>query len=208
MPRALVNTQLLRLLGVSDVLAAQFTEPLRAACEKFEINTPERVAMFMGQVLHESGRLSHVKESLFYSTPERIMVVFPSRVKTLAEAKKLTKAPQALANRVYSGRLGNGAIDTNDGWAFIGRGLIQLTGRDNYTAAEKALGFPYSWTPWIVSDPEHAALTAAWFWASHDCNRLADERNLTEITRRINGPALLGLVERRELTRAALHAMG
>lgn len=202
-----VNTQSLKAMGVAPEQVQMFKEPLQAACALFQIDTPARVACFLAQAVHESDKFKHLQENLFYSSPERIMTIFPSRVKTLDEAKNLTRSPRELANRVYSGRLGNGDMASEDGWNFRGRGLFQLTGRDNYKAVEIALGHPYSTQPELVGMPSHAALTAAWYWHSNGCNELADSRQFSLITKRINGPAMLGHDVRMTLYTQAVNAL-
>jgi putative chitinase len=179
-------------------------EPLRASCAKFKINTPRRLAAFLANLSHESAGLTVLQENLFYTTPERIMAVFPSRVKTLEIARPLARNPRALANFVYSGRLGNGGIESDEGWMYRGRGGFQLTGKTNYLEAGMALDRPYLTQPELVALPFDACETSAWFWASRGCNELADGQMLEAITRRINGPALLGHKHRVELYHKAI----
>ena len=184
--------------GIGPAQARQFEAALAYACDRFEITTPVRQAAFISQCAHESGGLVHCEESLYYTTPERIRAMWPRRVPSLADAASLCRKPQALANRVYASRNGNGDEASGDGWAYRGRGLIQLTGRANYLAAQAATSEPYASDPDLVVQPAHAALTAAWFWAAGGCNALADASNIEAITRVINGPALAGLADRRQ----------
>lgn len=193
--------------GLHPTQARAFADPLAAACARFGIDTPRRVAGFVAQCRVESADFTRLEEGLFYTTPARIRAVFPSRVKSEADAATLARNPRALANRVYAGRLGNGDEASGDGWAYRGRGLIQLTGRDNYAAAAAACGKLYLERPDLVAQPEDACLTAAWFWASAGLNALADTRNWDGITRRVNGPAMLHKAERAAATLAALEAL-
>lgn len=193
--------------GIAPTQARAFADPLAAACARFNIDTPQRVAGFIGQCVVESVGFTRLEEGLFYTTPERIRSVFPSRVPSLAVAATLARNPRALANRVYAGRLGNGDEASGDGWAYRGRGLIQLTGRDNYAAAAAGCGKLYLERPDLVAQPEDAALTAAWFWSSAGLNALADTRNWDGITRRVNGPAMLHKAERTAATLEALEAL-
>jgi putative chitinase len=156
----------------------------------------------------ESTGFTALEEGLWYSTPERLLRVFPSRVKSLAHAATLVRNPKGLANCVYAGRLGNGNEASGDGWAFRGRGLIQLTGRDNYAAAAAGCGKLYLERPDLVAKPEDACLTAAWFWSAGGLNALADRQDWDGITRRVNGPAMLHQAERVAATLAALEALG
>lgn len=194
-----VTVSLLVGAGVSAPLARDFAVPLQNACERFAIDTQRRISHFLAQAIHESNGFRSVVENLNYSSPERICAVFPGRIKTLAEARELVRNPRMLANRVYSGRLGNGSIESGDGWKFIGRGLFQLTGKANYEAASRWLYRPYTEQPDLVCQPEDAALTSAWFWDRNRCNGFAAADNCRGVTRMINGAALLGLEERTAL---------
>lgn len=183
--------------GVSPTQARLYVDPLSEAMQRFGITTRARVAAFIAQVAHESANFTRVEESLYYTTPERIRKMWPSRVPSLADAARLTRSPQALANRVYANRLGNGDESSGDGWRYRGRGLIQLTGRSNYHVAGDALGAEYLARPELVAQPRDACLTAAWFWASIDGNTLADSGLIDSLTRRINGEAMAGADDRR-----------
>ena len=173
----------------------KFYNPLNLACKRFGISG-KRKAAFLAHCSVESSGFTQLQENLFYTTPERILKVFPSKVKTLAAAKLLVRNPQALANIVYAGKLGNGPASSGDGWRYAGKGLFQLTGKDNYAEAGKALGQPYVARPELLLEPEHAALTAAWFWAKTGCNEAIDRGDFSSTTRRINGPAQLHVEER------------
>lgn len=183
--------------GVAPSQARLFAQPLAEACQRFAINTPARVAAFLAQTAHESANFTRTEESLYYTTPERIRAMWPKRVPTLQDAAALCRNPQRLANRVYANRLGNGDEASGDGWAYRGRGLIQLTGRANYKVAGDALGVNYTGAPNLVAMPHDAALSAGWFWASIHGNDLADAALIDELTKRINGPAMVGADERR-----------
>lgn len=192
--------------GIAPTQARVFAEPLSAACARFAIHTPARIAAFLGQCSMESAGFTRLEENLFYTTPERIRAVFPSRVKSLADAAQLTRNPQALANRVYAGRLGNGDEASGDGWRYRGRGLVQLTGRDNYVAAADALALQLVTNPEQVAEPAAACMTAAWFWHARKLNILADSAQWDAITRAVNGPAMLHAAQRRQMTEDAIGA--
>ncbi len=192
--------------GIAPTAARVFADPLAAACGHFDIGTPARQAAFVSQCAHESADFTRLEESLYYRTPERIRVMWPTRVPSLSEAAKLCGKPQALANRVYCNRNGNGDESSGDGWTYIGRGLIQLTGRANYLAAESAIGEPYKSSPELVAKPAHACMTAAWYFAAAGCNPLADASNIDAITRKINGPAMAGAPNRRQKYEEAARA--
>ena len=153
-----------------------WTRALDEAMDRFEINTPHRTAAFLAQIAHESGDFRRLVESLNY-TGSRLMKVWPKRFATLEKANEYARQPEKLANYVYAKRLGNGDVDSGDGWRYRGRGLIQLTGRANYQSAGRALSRPFEAQPELLEEPEGAALTAAHFWQSRGLNELADDRN-------------------------------
>lgn len=183
--------------GVAPTSARLFLDPLNAAFERFEITTPERMAGFLAQAMHESMDFTHLEENLYYTRPERITQIFRA-VPDVAAAVPLTRNPRALANRVYANRLGNGDEASGDGWKYRGRGLFQLTGKENYLNAMLALDRDYLENPDLVALPDDAALTAAWYWHINGLNELADQKLIDAITKRVNGPAMLGARERRE----------
>jgi putative chitinase len=190
----------LQTLGIDP----KWEEPLRAAFDKYEINTPKRQAVFIGQCAHESANFTKLEENLNYS-PERLTKVWPSRFPDLASANKYAYNPQALANKVYAGRLGNN--QENDGWKYHGRGLIQLTGRENYERCGSSLGVDLIGNPDWLLDSKYAALSAGWFWNKKGLNELADQQEHGMITKRING-GTHGLDDRLQKTTKALAALG
>ncbi|MFU2621702.1 glycoside hydrolase family 19 protein, partial [Pseudomonas aeruginosa] len=167
--------------------------------ERFGITAPVRVAAFLAQVGHESSQLTRLVENLNYSA-RGLAATWPSRYrgadgKPNALALNLARHPQAIANNTYASRNGNGDDASGDGWRYRGRGLLQITGRLNYRAAGAGLGLPLEAEPELLEQPEFAALSAAWWWASHGLNELADRGEFAAITRRING-GTNGLEER------------
>lgn len=192
--------------GVNPAQAKRFGEPMAGAMALHDILTKEQRAGFIAQCLLESGMLVRLEENLFYTTPERLLKVWPSRFTNVEQAKLYTRNPQALANYVYANRNGNGDEASGDGWRFRGRGLFQLTGRDNYRAASVGIGLAsaYIHRPDMVAEPSDAALTAAWFWTSRGCNAAMLEGNIDRTTRIINGPAMLHSKERAALYHQAL----
>ena len=185
--------------GMAPTQARQFADPLATACARFGINTPARLAGFIAQCRVESAEFTRLEEDLRYRKPERLLQVFPSRVRSLDDAARLIAGgPKAIANRVYAGKIGNGDEASGDGWRYRGRGLKQLTGRANYGDAAEALGRPYLEQPDLVALPEDACLTAAWYWHTAKCNILADSAQWDAITRAVNGPGMLLAAERRQ----------
>lgn len=194
--------------GVHPTQAKLFSEPLKAAMALFAIDTPTRQAAFIAQCLIESAKFTRLEENLYYTTPERIRAVFPSRVLSLPDAATLARNPEALANRVYANKNGNGDEASGDGWLYRGRGLFQLTGRANYANASQGAGLQdqYLIYPERVAKPSDACLTAAWYWWDNDCNELIDSGNFDATTRKINGPAMMHRHERAEAFDDALRA--
>lgn len=187
---------------------------LSAAAARFEIDSAPRIASFLAQTGHESGQFNRLVESLVYSTPQRLMTVWPKRFPTLASAAPYVRNEQRLANFVYANRMGNGDAQSGDGYKYRGRGLIQVTGRSNYQGCGKALGLDLLNDPDLLLQPRNAALSAGWFWSSRGLNALADDRtddndleDFTAITKAING-GTQGLKERFALFKAVESKLG
>ena len=175
-------------------------EPLTNTFSKFEINTPNRQAAFIGQCGHESNNFRTLEENLYYSA-NALMRVWPSRFPDNDVAEKYANKPEKIANKVYAGRMGN--TEDGDGWKYHGRGLIQLTGKDNYTRCGEALGIDLVNNPDLLLEPEFAAASAGWFWRKHGLNQLADLGDWVAITKRING-GIHGIDDRVARTNKAL----
>jgi putative chitinase len=195
-PVAMVSVELLRIACPTTAREelAIYVEPIRKACARFEINTIRRVAAFIAQQAHESAGFTKFSESLNY-TAARLCQVWPGRFPTVAAAKPYARNPEKLANKVYGGRMGNGAEASGDGWRFRGRGPLQLTGRDNWTRFAKAMEMKLEEALAYGSTPEGGVMAAAWFWETNDINRLADTPSVADETRRING-GTTGLADR------------
>lgn len=152
---------------------------------------------FLGQVLHESAGLTRFSENLNYSA-ERLCKVWPSRFHTIADARPYERNPEALANKVYGGRMGN--TEPGDGWRYRGRGPIQLTGKDNYRAVGDLMGQDLVSLPELMEQPRYALEAAIAWWE----DRIPDSMlgDTEKVSRRVNG-GLIGLADRIELTHAA-----
>jgi len=165
--------------------------------QKFQINTPLRLAHFLAQCGHESGGFKATQENLNYSA-KGLRGIFGRYFPTDALAEQYQRKPEMIASRVYGGRMGNGAEPTKEGYKFRGRGYIQLTGKDNYTAFGKAINEDVISNPDLVSS-KYALLSAAWFFSKNGLHRMADEGSsdavVTKITRRVNG-GTIGLSDR------------
>jgi putative chitinase len=165
-------------------IEGKWFEPLQETFEKYQINTAKRQACFIGQCMHESGGFKFLKENLNYSA-KALMATWPSRFPDADTAEKYARQPEMIANKVYSGRMGN--TEDGDGAKYIGRGLIQLTGKDNYRAFGEAIGEDLVANPQLVEQPRYAALSAGWFFNKRNLNALADVIDIETMTIRING---------------------
>jgi putative chitinase len=188
----LISPQRLRLFA-PKCDASGLAPALSAACVAWNITPPRRLPHFLGQISHESSGFTRMVENLNYSA-KRLTEVWPNRFPTLEAATPYARNPEALANKTYGGRMGN--TEPGDGWKYIGRGLIQLTGRANYKLYGELLGLPLEEDPNLAHWPEPAARIAAAFWSRNNLNALADKDDLTAITRKING-GTAGLADRR-----------
>lgn len=181
---------------VDAVTADKWADAIQATCDKFEINTPERQAGFIAQLAHESGIFKFVKENLNYSD-KALLAVFPKYFNA-ENVQSYARQPEKIANRVYGNRMGNGDEASGDGFKYCGRGLIQLTGKDNYKRFSDAVGVDFVSNPELVEQPEYACLSAGWFWSVNGLNKLADAKDILGMTKRING-GTIGLDHRTEL---------
>lgn len=185
----------------------KYLAPLNNLLPAFEINTPLRAAHFIAQLAHESGCFHNVRENLNYSA-EGLRQVFRKYFPSVELAGEYARKPEKIANRVYANRMGNRDEASGDGWKFRGRGLIQLTGRDNYRRCGDAIGINLEEIPDLVADnPKVAVQAAGWFWESNNLNQYADLDNIEDITREING-GLNGLKERKDFLEKAKRVLG
>ncbi|MDH0120852.1 glycoside hydrolase family 19 protein [Stutzerimonas stutzeri] len=189
--RPLTEQQLQQILPNARPVAGVFVPALNRAMTRFRIDSQVRRSAFLAQVGHESGHLRRLVENLNYSAAG-LAATWPRRYRAADGqpndlARRLERQPERIANHVYANRLGNGSVESGDGWRYRGRGLIQLTGRANYRACGAAIGADLVSHPELLEQPEWAALSAAWFWASSGLNELADAGRFEDITRRING---------------------
>ena len=208
--------ELLKAAGVKS--PESWASAVESALARFEITSQKQVAAWIAQTAHESGGYVLLQENLNYSA-DGMAAIWPNRFAILGPDKKpikkdgknqpnkfalaLHRKPEMIANVVYSARMGNGPIESGDGWKFRGRGLKQLTGKTNYTKCGEGLGMDLISKPDLLLQPQYAALSAAWFWAENKCGPLADAGDFVGLTKRING-GTIGLQDRQKRYEAVL----
>jgi len=174
----------------------------------YDINTPQRIAAFIAQCAHESGGFTALKENLNYRA-ETLRKIFPKYFPTDELARQYASMPnrqEAIANLVYANRMGNGGPETGDGWRYCGRGLIQLTGKNNYQAFADSIETPVEQIPEYLATFEGAAQSACWFWETNNLNKWADKQDILTLTKRING-GTIGLEDRKKHYEHCLHVL-
>ncbi len=207
--------------GVKQATAQKWVDAVAAACQEFNIDTPQRIAGFLSQCAHESGGFERLQENLNYSAdgmagiwPKRFAVLGPDGKPVKKDGKNqpnkfalaLHRKPEMIANVVYSGRMGNGPTESGEGWKYRGRGLKQLTGKTNHSNCSKGLGVDLVDNPDLLLEPIYAARSAAWFWATNNCNSFADSGDIEGLTRRING-GLIGIEDRKKRYASAMRSL-
>ena len=173
---------------------AEWYQALINNLPQYEINTPERVAGFIAQCAHESGGFKRLKENLNYKW-ESLRRVFPKYFPTDDVAQEYAHKPEQIANRIYGSRMGNGDESSGDGFRYCGRGLIQLTGRNNYTKFAESIHMAVEEVPTLLETYDGAVKSACWFWSSNNLNQWADAGDILTMTKRING-GTIGLEDR------------
>ena len=197
----MLESQLLS-LGIDG----KWLEPLKETFEKYNIDTSKRQASFIGQCMHESAGFKLLEENLNYSA-KALMATWPSRFTSEEVANQYARNPEKIANKVYGGRMGNADESSGEGWLYRGRGIKQLTGKENYERCGSGLGVDLVSNPDLLLDPKYAALSAGWFWNKHGLNDLADKSDIETMTKRING-GLIGLDDRKAKIAKALSVLG
>jgi putative chitinase len=180
-----------------------------ALCEilpDYDIDTVPRVAAFLAQCAHESGGFRAIKENLNYKA-ESLCKVWPRYFPSIDIARQYAQQPEKIANRAYANRMGNGPEESGDGWKFCGRGLIQLTGKDNYTRYAQSTEQSLDEASEHLTTFEGCVQSAAWFWEANNLNQYADSGDILTKTKRING-GTLGLEDRQKHYTHAIHILG
>ena len=198
----MVNAEQLAKLQIGP----QWVDALNETFEKFNISTPRQQAAFIGQCSHECGNFKVLEENLNYRAAT-LMKLWAKRFPTLEIANEYAGQPRKIANKVYANRMGNRDESSGDGYRFRGRGCIQLTGSTNYYHAGRALGVDLWANPDLVATPKYAALTAGWFWSTHNCNAKASAQDWTGLTKIING-GTIGLDDRIKHYNHAIQVLG
>ena len=170
----------------APVMADIWVNALNKTCDRYQIDTPLRIAGFLSQVGHESGGFKFTVENLNYSA-QALRAIFGKYFTDDSQALAYARQPEKIANRVYANRMGNGDEKSGDGYKYRGRGLIQITGKDNYTAFANASGVDAVNSPVLVEVPDAACLSAGWFWDTRHLNNYADAGDVLGMTKRING---------------------
>ena len=194
----MVNADQLQRLGIG----IEWVPALNDTFAKFQIATVRQQASFIGQCSHECGNFKILEENLNYRAAT-LMKLWPKRFPTQEIANSYEKNPKKIANMVYSSRMGNRDEASGDGYRFRGRGCIQLTGHSNYFHAGQACGVDFVMNPDLVGTPQYAAMTAGWFWSTHNCNSLAENQDWIALTKKING-GVIGLDDRIKQTERAV----
>lgn len=182
-------------------IGQEWLEPLNATFSKYGIDDDNKQAAFIGQCSHESNHFKALQENLSYSA-QTLQKLFGHKFKP-DEINLYAHNPKKIGDRIYANRMGNRDEASGDGSRFCGRGLIQLTGHDNYWHFGQSVGQDFVGHPELVATPMWAAMSAGWFWATHGCNPLAEAKDWVGLTKRING-GTFGLEERVKLTTKAL----
>ena len=201
----LTQEQLKQLLPRNPFLDHWFSA-LSRCLPDYEINTPQRVAAFIAQCAHESGEFKALKENLNYRAVT-LTKVFPKYFPTMEIAKQYEHKQEAIANRAYANRMGNGSEASGDGFRYCGRGLIQLTGKNNYQAFAQSIETAVEEVPEFLGTFEGAVQSACWFWETNRLNQYADSGDILTMTKRING-GTIGLEDRIKHYEHALHVFG
>jgi len=180
-------------------------EALCTILPDYEIDTPERVAAFLAQCAHESGGFKFIQENLNYKA-ESLCRVWPKYFPNMDVANQYAHKPEKIANRAYANRMGNGPEESGDGWAYCGRGLIQLTGKSNYSKFAESIDTPLEEIPEFLATFEGAIQSACWFWETNNLNQYADSGDILTMTKRING-GTLGLEDRQNHYQHAIQVL-
>jgi putative chitinase len=201
----LTKEQLSKLIPTNSYIG-EWYDALSILLPDYDINTPRRIAAFIAQCAHESAEFKFIRENLNYRA-ESLMRVWPRYFPNIEIARQYAHKPEKIANRAYANRMGNGNEASGDGWSFCGRGLIQLTGRNNYESFAESIETPVEEIPDYLGTFEGASQSACWFWETNNLNKWADTGDMVTLTKKING-GTIGLEDRIKHYNHALHVLG
>jgi len=196
---------LLSIIG-KNPYAEQWHNAICEICPEYEVDTPQRLAAFVAQCAHESGNFKFLQENLNYRA-ESLMRTWPKHFPTIEIARQYERQPQRIANKAYANRMGNGDEASGDGFRYLGRGLIQLTGKNNYTFFAASLEIPLEEASEYLQTIEGAVQSACFFCEQNNLNQWADKGDILTLTKRING-GTIGLEDRIKHYNHALHVLG
>jgi putative chitinase len=194
MSECILTKDQLKKLIPGNAYVNEWYEALSQLLPDYDINTPQRVAAFIAQCAHESAGFKFLKENLNYRA-ESLMRVWPRHFPNIEIARQYAHKQEKIANKAYANRMGNGDEASGDGWRYLGRGLIQLTGKNNYEAFAESIETPVEEIPEYLATFEGAAQSACWFWETNNLNRFADVGDIKGLTKAING-GFIGLEDR------------
>lgn len=182
-----------------------WAQALSAVLPEYGIESPVEIAAFLSQVGHESASLNTLQENLNYGV-NGLMTTFKKYFANEAVAQEYARKPEKIANRVYAGRMGNGSEESGDGWKYRGRGILQVTGKNNYAAcSQKLFGDDRLLdNPDLLLEPEHAVASALWYWDSRNIKQHSED--VVQVTKMVNG-GTIGLSDRQEIYNRALETL-
>jgi putative chitinase len=186
---------------------AEWYSAMKEMFPKYEINTPNRVAGFLAQTGHESAMYKTITENLNYSSKALNAIFGKYFHRAGVDAQKYHRQPEKIANRIYANRMDNGDTASGDGWRFRGGGILQLTGRYNYTEFGKTVGMSAEEATDYVRTKQGAIESACWFWKTNNINKYCDNDDIVGMTKRING-GTIGLKDRKFHYAHALEVLG
>lgn len=191
----MITLEQLQLMLPQNNSLEEWIDPVNSVLTDYEINTDERIAAFISQTAHESLDWTVLEENLNYSS-NGLLRIFPKYFNQ-ALATQYNRKPEMIANRVYANRMGNGTEESGEGYLYRGRGILQITGKNNYTEfSQFCFGNTFAVdNPDVVLEKEYALRSACWYWTKNKLNNYADNIDIQGLTKRING-GLIGLDDR------------
>lgn len=192
----MITQEQLKKIIPNNTLSSTWCDAMNELFGLYEINTPNRMAAFIAQCQHESANFTVLSENLFYSA-QGLNKVFGKYFPTINDAVPFAKQPEKIANKVYANRMGNGAESSGEGYKFRGRGVFQLTGKDNYQNFAKTKGMELDGVVKYLETPKGALESACWFWKKHNLNTVIDTQGIDKVSQIING-GIDGLIDRKE----------